>query len=79
MKRKPILAGACAVLALALIVLIAGRKGWNNNDRDDYSQAVLTSDGKLTFKPGARGTMTVVVDQRVLGHKSPPPTNSASR
>ena len=79
MKRKLIFAGALAVVVLALFVLIAGRNGWNQNSRNDYSRAVLTSDGQLTFPPGDHVKMTVVVDQRKTGATSSPPASSPSR
>jgi len=64
MNRKLIFAGVGALIVLAIIVLIAGQHGWNKSTKSEHSEFVLSSDGKLTLKPGDETKMTVVVDQR---------------
>jgi len=60
MKRKLVLAAACALILAAAIIFIVGKDGWSNNRSSGYNPIVVTSNGAITIQPATRGTMTVV-------------------
>ena len=61
MKRKLLVVGIGALFILAVIIVIAGRGGWRNDEKQHYDELVVGPEGKLVVQPAERHKGMVVM------------------